>query len=337
MNEFLQDTELSVEPETLVAEHVSQRISRLLALVPWLSKRPGITMTKTAEHFGISVDTLTKDLWQLVLCGRPGYGPDQLVDIDFWDDDRIWVQDPQTLALPMRINSDEAIALSIALRRMNQIPGVAEKESINRLIGKMDAVTGSAAGVVEIPTTDQGVQSELIEAALVGGLSLRFDYSTAQDEHSSRTVVPIRVFSVDDYLYLAAWCDQAEAVRSFRFDRMAQVLLGEPREPREPGSPDLTDEVTGLTDLALAPSALVLIEAEIAWVTEEVWVSRATDHSRSLLEGQILIHVPYLSKDWLIRWILSMGGAAVVLEPADYAEDIEVIVDRAIHRLSDSG
>ena len=334
MNESSQDTGLSVEPETLVAEPVSQRISRLLALVPWLSKRPGITMTKTAEHFGISVDTLTKDLWQLVLCGRPGYGPDQLVDIDFWDDDRIWVQDPQTLALPMRINSDEAIALSIALRRMNQIPGVAEKESINRLIGKMDAVTGSGAGVVEIPTTDQSVQSELIEAALVGGLSLRFDYSTAQDEHSSRTVVPIRVFSVDDYLYLAAWCDQAEAVRSFRFDRMAQVVLA---EPRDPGSPDLTDEVTGLTDLALAPAALVLIEAELAWVIEEVWVSRATDHSRSLLDGQILIQVPYLSKDWLIRWILSMGGAAVVLEPADCAEDITVIVDRAIHRLSDSG
>lgn len=323
-----------------MVEQVSQRISRLLALVPWLAKRPGITMTKTAEHFGISVDTLTKDLWQLVLCGRPGYGPDQLVDIDFWDNDRIWVQNPQTLALPMRINSDEAIALSIALRRMNQIPGVAEKESINRLIGKMDAVTGSAAGVVEIPSADQSVQSELIEAALVGGLSLRFDYSTARDEHSSRTVMPIKVFSVDDYLYLSAWCDQAEAVRSFRFDRMAQVVLSEPSEPREPsepGSPDPTDEVTGLTDLALAPVALVLLEAELAWVTEEVWVSRATENPRSLLDGQVLVHVPYLSKDWLIRWILSMGGAAVVLEPADCAEEITVIVKRAISRLGDSG
>jgi len=123
-----------------VAEAISERITRLLALVPWLIKRPGITLTQTAEHFGISVEALTKDLWQLVLCGLPGYGPDQLVDIDFWDDDRIWVQDPQTLALPMRISSEEAIALSIALRRMNQIPGVGEKDAINRLIEKMDGL-----------------------------------------------------------------------------------------------------------------------------------------------------------------------------------------------------
>ena len=115
-----------------MSELISDRIPRLLALVPWLIKRPGITLTQTAEHFGISVDTLTKDLWQIVLCGLPGYGPDQLVDIDFWDDDRIWVYDPQTLALPMRISSEEAIALAIALRRMSQIPAVNEKALIDR-------------------------------------------------------------------------------------------------------------------------------------------------------------------------------------------------------------
>ncbi len=316
-----------------VAEAVSDRIARLLALVPWLAKRPGITMTQTAEHFGMSVDTLTKDLWQLVLCGLPGYGPDQLVDIDFWDDDRIWVQNPQTLALPMRINSEEAIALSIALRRMNQIPGVGEKDSINRLIGKLDRVTGSGSNVVEISTADQGANSELIEQALANGQSLSFDYASAQDDQSSRNVVPIRVFSVDDYLYLAAWCDQAEAVRSFRFDRMANVKLGRPHEP----SPvDLMAEVTGLADLALAPTALIRIEPEIAWVTEEVWVRRAPDQSRSLHEGQILIHVPYLSKEWLIHWILSMGGAAVVLEPPEFAAEIKELVGQSIVRLHNS-
>ena len=152
-----------------MAEQVSDRISRLLALVPWLAQRPGITLTQTADHFGISVETLTKDLWQLVLCGLPGYGPDQLVDIDFWDDDRIWVQDPQTLAVPMRISSEEAIALSIALRRMNQIPGVAEKDTINRLLVKMDAVTGSAMSVVKVSSADQIAQSGLIESASLEG------------------------------------------------------------------------------------------------------------------------------------------------------------------------
>ena len=314
-----------------MAEQVSDRISRLLALVPWLAQRPGITLTKTAEHFGISVETLTKDLWQLVLCGLPGYGPDQLVDIDFWDDDRIWVHDPQTLTVPMRISSDEAIALSIALRRMNQIPGVSEKDTISRLIVKMDTVTGSTASVVVTSSEDEDAKSDLIESALANDLSLSFDYSTAKDDHSRRNVAPIRVFGVDDYLYLTAWCEQAEAVRSFRFDRMANLTSGEPLVRAQV---DSRVEVTGLTDLSLAPTALVRIEAAIAWVTEESWVTRIPDINGSLKEGQILIHVPYLSKEWLIRWILSMKGAATVLEPTELAGEISELVFQSLVRLS---
>lgn len=314
-----------------MAEQVSDRISRLLALVPWLAKRPGITLTQTAEHFGISVETLTKDLWQLVLCGLPGYGPDQLVDIDFWDDDRIWVHDPQTLAHPMRISSDEAVALSIALRRMNQIPGVSEKETINRLIVKMDAVTGSVVNVVSTSSADQVAQSELIESALTNKLSLNFSYSSANDDHSRRSVTPIRVFSVDDYLYLTAWCDQAEAVRTFRFDRMSDLTSGEPLVHVDV---DLSVEVTGLADLDLAPTALIRIDSAISWVTEESWVSIVPDSLGLLTDDQILITVPYLSKEWLIRWILSMAGAATVLEPTIFAEEISDLVRESMVRLS---
>lgn len=317
-----------------MAELVTDRIARLLALVPWLTKRPGITLTQTAEHFGIGVDVLTKDLWQLVLCGLPGYGPDQLVDIDFWDDDRIWVQDPQTLALPMRINSEEAIALSIALRRMSQIPGVEEKASIDRLIGKLEVVYGPGADVIEISMKDQSSCRESIETALLDGKSLSFDYSSGQDDLSHRNVSPIRVFSIDDYFYLAAWCDSAEAIRSFRFDRMSNLNLHDELEQIPSG---LFVEVTGLVDLGSAPTALVRIDAEIAWVSEEIWITREIDQSRSLGEGQALIRVPYLSKEWLIRWVLSMGGAAVVLEPVQFAREIRELVDQSMQRLQNHG
>ena len=311
-------------------ELISDRIPRLLALVPWLIKRPGITMTQTAEHFGIGVDALTKDLWQIVLCGLPGYGPDQLVDIDFWDDDRIWVHDPQTLASPMRINSEEAIALGIALRRMSQIPAVDERELIDRLIGKLETVSGGGTDLLEITQPAQTVLSELVEKALVEDFALSFDYSSAQDDLSHRRVSPIRVFSVDDFLYLAGWCDHAEAVRSFRFDRISNLSLLAPLEHVPPG---IATEVTGLTDLAQAPAALVRIEPSISWVTEETWVSLAPVTAGHAERGQILIRVPYLSKEWLIRWILSMGGAAAVLDPPEIAQEIHEIVTESMNRL----
>ncbi|MCH9840330.1 MAG: WYL domain-containing protein [Actinomycetia bacterium] len=313
-----------------MTEQTTDRIARLLALVPWLISRPGITLTDTAGHFGITVESLTKDLWQLVLCGLPGYGPDQLIDIDFWDDDRIWVQDPQTLAKPMRINAEEAVALAIALRRMNQIPGVSDKDSISRLIAKLDAVIGTNAQILEISESDHGHNGALVEQALKDELGLEFDYASAQDDQSHRVVMPIRVFSVDDYLYLAAWCEQAEAIRSFRFDRISELSLHAPLE-NIPGN--LTEEVTGLADLTLAPTALIRIDSEISWVTEEVWVNTVNNPHVVLEEGQSLIRVPYLSKDWLIRWVFSMAGAAVVLEPVEIAGQIREIVEESLVRL----
>ena len=313
-----------------MSELISDRIPRLLALVPWLMKRPGITLTQTAEHFGISVDTLTKDLWQIVLCGLPGYGPDQLVDIDFWDDDRIWVYDPQTLALPMRISSEEAIALAIALRRMSQIPAVNEKALIDRLIGKLENVSGNGSHLLEVSQPAQIALGELVEDALVQNLGLSFDYSSAQDDLSHRRVSPVRVFSVDDFLYLAGWCDQAEAIRSFRFDRISNLSL---LAPLEHVPPRIAVEVTGLTDLSKAPFALVRIESTISWVTEETWVTIAPLTAGDADQGQILIQVPYLSKEWLIRWVLSMGGAAALVDPPEIAREIHEIVTQSAIRL----
>jgi proteasome accessory factor C len=214
----------------------------------------------------------------------------------------------------MRISSDEAIALSIALRRMNQIPGVSEKDTISRLIVKMDTVTGSAVSVVVTSSEDQIAKSAMIESALANNLSLSFDYSTARD-----------------YLYLTAWCEQAEAVRSFRFDRMSELTSGEPLDHADL---EPTVEVTGLSDLTLAPTALVRIDQAISWVTEEVWVTRVPDNIGLLKDGQILISVPYLSKEWLIRWILSMKGAATVVEPTAFAKEISELVSQSTVRLS---
>jgi proteasome accessory factor C len=96
----------------------------MLSLVPWLTSHDGVTIDDAARHFDVSPEQLEKDLWLLIVCGLPGYGPDQLVDIDFWDDGRIHVIDPQTLDRPLRLGADEATSLLLGLRLLEQVPGV---------------------------------------------------------------------------------------------------------------------------------------------------------------------------------------------------------------------
>jgi proteasome accessory factor C len=50
----------------------TQRLSRLLAMVPWLLRRQGVPLAEAARHFGITQEQLVKDLELLFVCGTPG-------------------------------------------------------------------------------------------------------------------------------------------------------------------------------------------------------------------------------------------------------------------------
>ena len=63
-----------------------ERLGRLLNLVPYLQSRPGITLAEAAEDHGITDRQLRDDLELLWLCGLPGYGPGDLIDMAFVGD-----------------------------------------------------------------------------------------------------------------------------------------------------------------------------------------------------------------------------------------------------------
>lgn len=294
-------------------DNVQERIPRLLALVPWLSSRPGVTFSETAQHFGISIEQLTLDLYQLVVCGLPGYGPDQLVDIDFYDLEHIWVTDPQTLTTPLRLTSEELTALSIALRLLAQIPGVEYKDELVSLTAKLDNaasghMTVKFADLVQIEAQVDQVVNEVVERGLGEGLMIKFEYHSDADSITHRLVSPLRVFGIDDHVYLEAYCEHAEAIRIFRLDRM--------REPAVTTEPARLIEVPpaapNLEAVSNAPTAEILLSEKTSWVAEETWVT--TDPMDPLR-----IFVPYLSEDWLVRWVLSLGGGIRLISPPHLA------------------
>lgn len=313
-----------------MSETVNERLARLLTLVPWLSARQGITLPEAADHFDISVEQLTRDLWQLVVCGLPGYGPDQLVDIDFWDDDRIWVQDAQTLSAPLRLTPEEGAALSIALRLISQIPGLEYREDIDVLIAKLDEACGATTDFVQLSPQTNREFRDIIQSAFEANVKITMTYSSGSDEVTERQVTPIRVFVVDDFMYLEGYCERAEARRIFRLDRILSLAVtNEPttQTPQElDHEPDTSSPETGglgrfdgwidiqdsTTDM---PRALVHVNPESAWVAEEPWVEVISNEP-------LTISVPYFTDDWLLGWVMSLGGSIQLLEPQQLRDQI---------------
>ena len=97
------------------------RMTRLLALVPYLTARPqGVAVAEAARDFGVPERQLRSDMELLWMCGLPGYGPGDLIDLAF-EGDRVRVTFTAGMVRPLRLTTDEAVALVVALRTLLEL------------------------------------------------------------------------------------------------------------------------------------------------------------------------------------------------------------------------
>ncbi|MBM7775093.1 proteasome accessory factor C [Actinokineospora baliensis] len=312
-----------------------ERLPRLLALVPYLLARPGILIDEAAADFGVSAKQLRKDLELLWMCGLPGYGPGDLIDISF-DEDTVTVAFDAGMRRPLRLTGAEATALLVALRALLDTPGVAEADAIRRAVAKIESAAGQARpGGVEVglgvrEAAETAEAREVVQSALRAGRALRISYYTAsKDEMTERTVDPMRVLIVDGRGYLEAWCRRAEGVRLFRLDRVDEVVvLDEPAAPPPYAEP--TDTSEGL--FRAAPdqrSARLVLRPDARWISEYYPVEDVEE----LDGGRLRVRMRYSDSSWLVRLVLGQGGEVVVEEPAELAEAVLAQAAAAVARL----
>ena len=122
----------------------TERLSRLLAMVPYLVTRQGIPLAEAAREVGITEEELVKDLELLFVCGTPGHMPDDLIDAE-WDDGHVYLRNADTIARPLRLGIDEALALIVGLRALSEVPGRARPRRARAHMAKLEAAAGDAA------------------------------------------------------------------------------------------------------------------------------------------------------------------------------------------------
>jgi proteasome accessory factor C len=307
---------------------LAERLPRLLSLVPYLLARPGVPLAAAAADFGVGERQLRRDLELLWMCGLPGYGPGDLVDLSFTGD-TVTVTEDAGMRRPLRLTTAEATALLVALRTLGDLPGMVDTEAVRRATAKVErAVGGGPAGIAVDVTPQEQATTAAVRAALEDGRALRILYYTAgRDAVSRRTVDPLRMLLVEGRGYLEAWCRQAGGVRLFRLDRVDDVtVLDEPAAPPPEVAPtDVSDGV-----FRARPehgSAVLLLEPWARWVAEYYPVedlvelpSEQADHAEDAGRARVLLR--YGDPDWLVRLVLGLGGGARVLEPPELAAEV---------------
>ena len=297
-----------------------ERLPRLLALVPYLQAHNGIAVEQAAADFGISEDQLRRDLQLLWMCGLPGHGPGDLIDLSF-EGDTVSVIFDAGMSRPLRLTAEEALPLVVALRTLAEMPGVTDRDAVERALAKVEsAASGSVeAQTVAVELDRVGRMLPVLQQAIDTGRALALRYYTAtRDETTERTVDPMRLFEMDGRSYLEAWCRRAEGMRVFRVDRIDRAeVLGEPANP--PPEAELRDLTEGLFTPAPEHMLVVLrVDAAYAWVADYYPPESETVDAN----GRRLISVRVADPAWVRALALGAAGHVEVLSPEWLAESV---------------
>lgn len=296
----------------------SERLRRLLVLVPYIVRHPGTPISEIRDLFGVTEPELLEELNLLFVSGLPPYGPGDLIDVDT-EGGRVWIRMADYFARPLRLTRNEAIALYLRGTALLGTPELQEAPALASALAKIERelggeVLGDLAGRVE--AAESGVPAEALETfrrATEERERVEIDYySASRAETTTRRVDPEEVFSSIGHWYLVAWDHLSDAERVFRVDRVKHArLTGEGFEPR--GLLGAGRSLYSRTEEDV--EVRLLLHPPARWVAEYYETVSQTER-----DGDLEIVLPTRRPDVLARLLVRLGGECEVLDPPDLRE-----------------
>ncbi len=303
------------------------RLRRVLFLVPYAVRHPGIPVKELARRCGVSERELLDDLDFLLEVGCPPFAPDDFLDL-YVEGDRVHVALHQSFSRPPRFTEAEAAALAAAARALggdgvdravkalrDAVPRD-RRESFDELTERIYAGSPPARGSV----------LGRLERAIAERRAVRLVYYTASRQaESERSVRPYTLARRFGHWYL--WGHDAARGRPlpFRVDRIKECALAEerfeaPSEAELARSRLFSEERGEPVRIRLAPAAL-------AWARERPGV-RIVQERR----GGATVEMSGVDPAWATRFALSFAGDAEVVAPPSARRHFAEAVKRALSR-----
>lgn len=283
----------------------TQRLTRILAMLPWVIAHKGASVAEVCDRFGYSRRDLLADLDLVFVCGLPGYGPGDLM-VAYVEDEEVIVDTADYFGAAPRLNSAEALALLAA--GLTMVGAGHGSESLVSAVDKLSrSLLPDDADVLTVDVQpDHGLVARLRDAAADHQVCQIEYQSLATDEVTTRMIEPWSVFTSLGNWYVSANCRRAGAERTFRIDRIRNVDVSSevfvpPQSVPEPAlqyNPSSTDAIS---ILRLKPAAF--------WVADYYPVE-------VIERGDELLTVRFSAFDPMVaaRLMLRLGSSAEIVE-----------------------
>ena len=302
---------------------VSQKLRRLLYIVPYVAKHPeGVDVDVLAKMLDVPRDELISDIELLSQVGPPDGDPGEYLLVSV-EEGRVFVDLAHRLTRPLRLTPAEGCSLLLGIRALRE-SGIAPfdaamQSSEKKLLAALgrdanEAQNLATSTVVAEPDAAVGKFLRTLVTAARQRQRVEIDYVSAsrhQSEH--RPVDPYGIVHHAGEWYFVGHCHNRGDVRTFRIDRIAALSTTGDRFDR-PADFDLeayrrerlyvpsADAVT--VRVQLDPLAVTRVGAN--WPVGEVTLQ--DDGSAELL-------VDCEGFEWVTGWVLNLGRHAWIVGP----------------------
>lgn len=300
---------------------LSRRLERILLMLPFIIGHPGVTIAELAERFDAKRRDILADLDMIFLCGVPGYGPGDLIDVAI-DGDRVSVDMADYFKDPLNLTPDEALALYSSAAAIATLPGMEQADALRRALAKLRAALGlegeGGGGGIEIEMEAGGAAHlEVLQEALVDRRRVHLEYMAASTgELSEREVDPWGLFAATGHWYLVGHDHRSGEERMFRTDRIKSAVLAGAADP-VPEDFDPEPYRGGFSGRGRLSVTLEISPETARWFEDYYPVSDAT----ALDDGWMRVTLVAGGTKWAATLVLRLGAGVRDVRPREVARE----------------
>lgn len=315
-------------------EEAPVQVARILAMASWIMDNPGHNVRQIAQHFGRSSRQVRRDLEYMGQIGDSMIDRSYGLDWDLYETEGVVVlRGSQTPSLP-KLTPAEAAALLVALRALAPYLSESEEEVLLSAAAKLasrasqegrDTRGGSEVIHLEQESSNSPDLQQESNAQYVVHLryaidelrEVSFEY-LGVDGPYARCVYPLGLKHLSTGWILDAWNPVRETHRSYRVDRMNNLVIGE-KHPRAsiPSEP--------------APLTLTLtISSNARWICEDFESTVISEDAE-----MITCSLPIWNEEWILALLCDISADIIecpsewIQRVSDYAQSAMEIWEEA--------
>lgn len=283
------------------------QVNRLFEIIYILLEKENVTAKELAEHFGVSIRTIYRDIDVLSRSNIPIYtNQGKGGGINLLDN---FVLDKSL------ISEDEQNQILFALQSLEKLNVNNEK----MLLDKMSILFNKATrNWIEIDFSSWGTDStqnerfNKIKEAILNKWVVEITYFNSYGEENIRQVEPLQIWFKDKSWYIKAFCRLKQDYRIFKIARIRDIKILDEHFERD--LPVEKEEKTKFKVISLK----LEISKEMAYRVYDEFEKENINKNEN---GDFIVEVEYPENEWVYGYILSFGEYVKVLSP-EYAKDI---------------